>query len=77
MLIMIQFDADTSFAIGKIDENTISISARGNNQVDVGMIMRKLEGGGNPRSAATKIDDNDLKKAERKLIKVIRSKYHI
>ena len=52
---MIQFDADTSFAIGKIDKNTISISARGNNKVDVGMIMRKLEGGGNPRSEQLKL----------------------
>ena len=74
---LLKFDADASFAIGKIDENTVSISARGNNLVDVGLIMRELDGGGNHHAAATKINCSDLKEAEKCLIKVIRPKYYV
>ena len=73
---LLKFDVDASFAIGKIDENIISISARGKNPVDVGFIMRQLDGGGNCHAAATKIDGNDLYEAKNSLVKVIKPAYY-
>lgn len=74
---LLKFDADMSFAIGKIDENTISISARGNNLVDVGFLMRQLDGGGNPHAAAAKIDGKDLEEVSKRLIKVVKPSYYV
>ena len=74
---LLKFDADASFAIGRIDKGTISISARSNNNIDVGLLMRELDGGGNARSAATKIENSNIIDVEKSLIKVLRPKYYI
>lgn len=74
---LLKFDVDASFAIGNIDVDSISISARGNNLVDVGMIMRELDGGGRPDAAATKIDGQTLEEVEKRLIKAVKPKYYI
>ena len=75
---LLKFDVDASFAIGKTGDNIVSISARGNSPVDVGMIMRELDGGGNPRAAAApKIEGQTLEEVQKSLIKAIRPKYYI
>ncbi len=74
---LLKFGTDASFAIGIIDDGSISISARGNDSVDVGSIMRELDGGGNHHAAATKIEGSTLDDVEKRLIKVIRPKYYI
>lgn len=74
---LLKFDADASFAIGRVDDNTISISARGNDSVDVGSIMRELDGGGNHHAAATKIEGKSLEEVQKSLIKIIKPKYYI
>jgi len=73
---LLKFDTDASFAIGKIDKDTISISARGSKDIDVGMIMRELDGGGNARSAATKIEGESLDEVHKKLVKVLMPSYY-
>lgn len=73
---ILKFDVDASFAIGRINDNTISISARGNNQVDVGSIMRELDGGGNHHAAAARIEGNNLLDTNDRLIKVLKPKYY-
>lgn len=73
---ILKFDVDASFAIGRIDNDTISISARGNNLVDVGSIMRELDGGGNHHAAATKIDGSNLIETKDRLVKVLKPKYY-
>ncbi|MBQ1812521.1 MAG: DHH family phosphoesterase [Bacilli bacterium] len=74
---LLKFGVDASFAIGTIDDGSISISARGNDYVDVASIMRELDGGGNPHSAAANIKNGTLEDAEKSLIKIIRPKYYI
>ena len=74
---LLKFGVDASFAIGRIDNGSISISARGNDSVDVGSIMRELDGGGNHHAAATKIDSGTLDEVEKRLIKAIKPKYYI
>lgn len=65
------FKPDASFAIGKIDDNTISISARGKNTINVGKIMEKLGGGGHLSSGATKIKNSSVEDVTNNLRKVL------
>lgn len=53
-----------SFAIGRIDKETIGVSARSNieNNFDVSKLMSKLHGGGSKTNAATQIKETDMNK---------------
>jgi len=68
---------DASFAIGKISDETIGISARSNDTLDVGRIMGELGGGGNRNSAATRIDGESLDEVATRLRKIIRPNFYI
>lgn len=68
---LLNFGVDASFVIGDIGNNIISISARSNDKIDVGSVMRDMNGGGHRYSAATKITDVDEDEVYKKLVKVI------
>lgn len=68
---LLKYGVDAAFAIGKVDENLISISARSKDKVNVGEVMRELDGGGNKCSAATKIPAETVEEVGKKLIKLI------
>ena len=69
---LLQFnEIETSFVIGLLDKDEIGISARSIGQLNVGKIMEKLQGGGNKNEAATKIEENDIKKVEKELKEII------
>ncbi len=75
-----QFKAiDFTFAGGYISKNTISISARGNGKIDVGMIMTELGGGGNIHSAATKIEDDKttIEEVKKHLTRILKPGFFI
>lgn len=74
---LLKYGVDASFAIGKIDENVISISARSKERVDVGEVMKQLDGGGNRYSAATKLTDQNIEEVGKQLVKLIESPYII
>ncbi len=63
--------ANLSFAIGKTDKNTVSISARSKGDLNVGELMVALGGGGNIKSAATSLENITLKEAHSSLQKVL------
>ncbi len=65
------FKPDASFAIGKIDENTVSVSARGKNTINVGKIMEKLGGGGHFSSGGAKIKNTSVEDVGNELRKVL------
>ncbi len=69
---LLRYRVDASFAIGSIDENTVSISARSKEKVNVGSIMQQLGGGGNPFSGATKMENKSIQEVEKELIKKIK-----
>lgn len=63
---------EASFTIGKIDKNTVGVSARSLGNIDVLSIIKKLGGGGHKSNAATQIKDitiNALKKELTDLLK--------
>ena len=74
---LLKYGVDAAFAIGKVDENLISISARSKERVNVGDVMKELGGGGNKCSAATKISNETVEEVGKKLIKLIESPYII
>lgn len=52
---MMQYRIEAEFAMGHIDENTVSVSARSRGKIDVGKIMEYIGGGGNAQNAAAQI----------------------
>lgn len=74
---LLKYGVDASFAVGKVDENIVSISARSKSKVNVGEVMKELEGGGSPYSAATKLKDISIEETGKRLMKLIKPKYTI
>lgn len=74
---LLKYKVDASYAIGEIGDNTISISARSKERVNVGKVMQELGGGGNPYSAATKIEDSTIEEVGKQLIKVIQPPHYL
>lgn len=69
---LLRYGVDAAFAIGKVEENLISISARSKERVDVGKVMENLGGGGNKHSAATKITNESIEEVGKKLVKLVK-----
>lgn len=63
---------EASFVIGKIDNNTVGISARSMGDINVGQILAMFGGGGSAHEAAAKIEGKPLKKIEKELLNVIK-----
>ena len=74
---LLRYKVDAAFAIGNIGDNTISISGRSKESVDVGAVMRELDGGGSQYSAATKIEDTTVEEVGERLRKIILPNHYI
>ncbi|MGM0495299.1 MAG: 50S ribosomal protein L9, partial [Bacillota bacterium] len=64
-----------AFAVGKIDEETLAVSARSVNNFNVSIIMEKLGGGGHLNNAATQIKGGNASDIIEKIEKLIDSSY--
>lgn len=64
-------DVEASFAIIRIDDNTIGISARSLGKINVQRIMEKMGGGGHLTNAATQIKDKTIIEVKQLLIDTI------
>lgn len=64
-------DIEASFAIGRLPNKNIGISARSNGNCDVEKIMKYFNGGGSQVSAAAEINDSNLKKVKKELIRKV------
>ena len=53
----LKYGVDASFAIGRIDDDNISISGRSNEKINMDAVMKKLGGGGSPTSGAARRND--------------------
>lgn len=72
---LLQFeDVESSFVIGKLNDNKIGISARSIGNIDVEEIMRKMGGGGHLTEAATQIEDTTIEKVKEELLGYIGGK---
>ena len=71
---LIQFDKiEASFVIGKLDNNSVGISARSLGNIDVGKILEKFNGGGDNNQAGALIDNSTIKEVEKELMNLIKS----
>ena len=71
-------DNDLSCAIGRLNENTISISSRSNGKINVRKIMEIFGGGGSLYRGAAQISDNTTtEEIEKKLIKILKPNFYI
>ena len=68
---LIDKNLETAYVIGNTEDGKVSISARSKNTINVGNIMRELNGGGTPCSGATKLENTTVESAGKKLLKVI------
>ena len=74
---LLKYRVDAAFAIGKIDDDTISISARSKERINVGKVMSELEGGGNRYSAATKLSNISIEEVGKRLVKLLTPKSYV
>lgn len=74
---LLKYKVDAAFAIGNIGEDTISISGRSKEKINVGEVMEKLHGGGTQSSGATKLINCSIEDAAKKLNKIIRPPCYI
>lgn len=65
-------DIKASFAIGKISDRIVGVSARSMGNVNVGEIMKKIGGGGHLTDAAAQIKDKSVDEVADNLEKVIK-----
>ena len=69
---LLQFNnIESSFVIGKIDENTVGLSARSIGSINVSKIAEHFGGGGDNHEAAAQIKDRSLQDVEEELKKII------
>ena len=70
--------ANVSFAMGRLANNVIGISARSNRTIHVGKIMKNFKKGGGSRvSAAATVEGESFDEVANKLDKYIRPKYYV
>lgn len=74
---LLRYKIDAAYAIGNIGDGVVSISARSKENVNVGDVMRELDGGGNQYSGATKLKGLSVEEVGNKLKKVLLPKYYI
>lgn len=65
-------DVKASFAIGKVDDNIIGVSARSLGDINVSEIMKKMGGGGHISNAATQIKNKTIKEVTQEIIDLIK-----
>lgn len=65
---------EVAFTIGRIDKDTVGISAR-SNDINVQIIMEEMEGGGHFNAAATQLKGTTVEKARERLLEIIRRDY--
>ena len=66
-------DIKATFALGKLDNETIGISARSLGDIDVSLFMKEMGGGGHSSNAATQIKNKTLKEVKQDLINILES----
>jgi c-di-AMP phosphodiesterase-like protein len=71
----LSYGTDASFAIGRISSDIVGISARSRDKIDVAKIMSEFGGGGNPYSAAARVE-GEVPEVANKLEKILRPKYY-
>ena len=68
----LKYGVDASFAVGKLNDEIVAISARSKDTIDVGSVMSEFGGGGHPLSAAATVKNSDIEEVGKKLKLLVR-----
>lgn len=68
---VLKYGVDASFAVGKVDDGVVHVSARSPENINVGEVMKTLGGGGNPASGAARIEGSSIEEVGKSLRKVL------
>lgn len=68
---VLKYGVDASFAVGRLDDGSIQVSARSPENINVGEVMIELGGGGNQASGAAKVFDSSVEEVGKRLRKVL------
>ena len=68
---VLKYGVDASFAVGKLEDGSIQVSARSPENINVGDVMKELGGGGNQASGAAKVLDSSVEEVGKRLRKVL------
>lgn len=68
---VLKYGVDASFAVGRLDDGSIQVSARSPENINVGDVMKELGGGGNQASGAAKVLDSSVEEVGKRLRKVL------
>ena len=69
--------ADVSFAMGRMANDVIGISARSKKKIHVGKIMKNFNGGGSQTQAAAVVEEGSFDEIAARIEKYTRPKYYI
>ena len=64
-------DVEASFVIGRLDKETVYISARSIGKIDVEQYMRKLGGGGHTTDAAARFENQTIADVKNNLLNIL------
>lgn len=64
-------DVEASFTVGRLDENTIGISARSIGNINVEKIIKKMGGGGHASNAAAQVTGKTIKEVKGEIKKLL------
>lgn len=73
----LKYKIDASFAVGSVDNDTVSISARSKGNINAGEILKEFNGGGNIYSAGAKIKDTVPSEVGKRLLKTLKPNFYI
>lgn len=68
---VLKYGVDASFAVGKLEDGVVQVSARSPENINVGEVMKELGGGGNQASGAAKVTDSSVEEVGKRLRKVL------
>ena len=74
---VLKFQVNVTFALARIDEDTVSISARSKGFVDVSKIMELFGGGGSEHSAAAQVKGQSIEEIKNKLNEILISTVYL
>lgn len=63
---------EASFVIGKLNKDTVGLSARSLGNYDIGKILKKFGGGGDANAGAAVIEKTTISKVEQELKKLLK-----
>ena len=73
----LKYGVDASFAIGRIEDDFISVSGRSNEKINIDLVMKSIGGGGSPTSGAARRQNTTVEEMHKELIKTLTPAYAI